>query len=125
MSMKTWTWLDIRLWCSNVIKKEASEKRIAAWGDADFMPVNWNPFYDTSYDINQITSMHNINVTLQLVSAQNNAHAREVTCAHERECVLPLWCAFNNAAETRVRTEFTIDFTSYKVLIILLFMKFQ
>ncbi len=45
-----WLWL-----CSNVIKK-----RIAAWGEADFMPINWNPFYDTSYDINQITSIHNL-----------------------------------------------------------------
>ncbi len=26
------------------------------------MPVNWNPFYDTSYGINQITSIHNIDV---------------------------------------------------------------
>ncbi len=36
-------------------KKEASKKRIAAGGDADLIPVNWNPFHDTSYDINQIT----------------------------------------------------------------------
>ncbi len=26
-----------------------------SWGEADFMPINWNLFYDTSYDINQIT----------------------------------------------------------------------
>ncbi len=31
------------------------KKRIAAWGEADFMPVNWNLFYDTSFDINQRT----------------------------------------------------------------------
>ncbi len=36
-----------------MLLKAASKKSIAAWGDADFMPVNWN--YDTSYDINQIT----------------------------------------------------------------------
>ncbi len=34
------------------IKKK---KRIAAWGEADFMPINGNPFFDTSYDDNQIT----------------------------------------------------------------------
>ncbi len=43
------------LWSSNVIIKAASKKRIAAWGEADFMPINWNPFYDTFYDNNQIT----------------------------------------------------------------------
>ncbi len=37
-----------------MLKKEAS-KIIAAWGEADCMPINWNPFYDTSYDTNQIT----------------------------------------------------------------------
>ncbi len=40
------TWLDVRLWCSNVIKKYV-EKRIATWGEADFMLIN--PFYDTWY----------------------------------------------------------------------------
>ncbi len=54
------------------------QKRIVAWRDADFMPVNWNPFHDISYDINQITWMHNINVTLQLVSAQKNAYASKL-----------------------------------------------
>ncbi len=38
-----------------IIKKAASKNRIAAWGEADFMPINWNPFYDISYDINQIS----------------------------------------------------------------------
>ncbi len=35
-------------------------------------------FYDTSYDINQITWIHNIDVTLQLVSAQKDAYASEL-----------------------------------------------
>ncbi len=37
-----------------LLKKEASKKRIAAWGEADFMPINWSLFYDPSHDINQI-----------------------------------------------------------------------
>ncbi len=41
--------------CSKVIKEESKKKRIAAWGEADFMPINGNPFFDTSYDDNQIT----------------------------------------------------------------------
>ncbi len=51
---------------------------ITAWGEADCMPINLNPFYDTSYDINQITWIHNIDVTLQLVSAQKDAYASEL-----------------------------------------------
>ncbi len=35
------------------------------------MPINWNPFYDTSYGINPITSINNRR--LQLVSAQKDA----------------------------------------------------
>ncbi len=38
------------------------------------MQMNSKPFYDTSYDINQITSIHNIDVTLQLVSEQKDAY---------------------------------------------------
>ncbi len=37
-----------------------------------------NLFYDTSYYINQITSIHHIDVTLQLVCAQKNAYASEL-----------------------------------------------
>ncbi len=44
-----------------------------------FMPINWNPFYDTSYDINQINYIHNIDVTLQLVSAQKDAYYARVS----------------------------------------------
>ncbi len=36
------------------------------------------PFYDISYDINQITWIHNMDVTLQLVSAQKVAYASEL-----------------------------------------------
>jgi len=64
MSMNTW--LDVRLWW------------IAAWGEADSMPINWNLFNDTSYDINQITWIHNIDVTLQLLSAQKDAYDGEL-----------------------------------------------
>ncbi len=48
ISMKTWTHDSNthRLWCSNVIKKEASKKRIAAWGEAAYAnklkPVLWH-----------------------------------------------------------------------------------
>ncbi len=35
-------------------------------------------YYDTSYDINQITWIHNIDVTLQLVSAQKDAYTSEL-----------------------------------------------
>ncbi len=45
--------------------------------EAVFMPINWNPFYDTSYDITPITWIHNIDVTLKLVSAQKDAYASE------------------------------------------------
>ncbi len=46
--------------------------------------------------------MHNINVAIQIVSAQKNAYARTLSyeCVRSREkyeSVLPLWCAFNNA----------------------------
>ncbi len=58
--------------------KKKHLKRIAARGEVEFMPINWNPFYDTSYDINQITLIHNIDITLQLVSAQKNAYASEL-----------------------------------------------
>ncbi len=53
-------------------------KRIAAWGEADCMPINWNPFYDTSYDINQITWIYNIDLTLQLVSTRKDAYASDI-----------------------------------------------
>ncbi len=36
------------------------------------------PFYDASYDINQITWIHRIDVTLQLVSAQKEVYASEI-----------------------------------------------
>ncbi len=67
----------IMIMMQQCLKKRSSYKTIAAWVEADFMPINWNPFYDT-YDINQKTSIHNINVTLQLVSAQKDAYAREL-----------------------------------------------
>ncbi len=38
-----------------ILKQKASKKRLAAWGEADCMPINWKPSYDTSYDIKQIT----------------------------------------------------------------------
>ncbi len=47
--------LDYDYDAAMLLKKKHLKKKIAAWGDADFMPVNWNPFHDTSYDINQIT----------------------------------------------------------------------
>ncbi len=47
--------------------------KIAAWGEANFMPVNLNPFYDTSYEINQITW-----ICSNFVSAQKNAYASEI-----------------------------------------------
>ncbi len=61
--------------------------------------------------------MHNINVTIQIVSAQKNAYARtlsyECVRALEREIrESVMW--FQQRAETRVRMEFTIDFTSIK-----------
>ncbi len=46
-----------------------------AQGRKNSVILNWNLFYDTSYDINQITWIHNINVTLQLLSAQKDAYA--------------------------------------------------
>ncbi len=42
------------------------------------MPLNWNTLYEISYDINQITWIHNIDVTLQFVSAQKDAYASEL-----------------------------------------------
>ncbi len=54
------------------------KKKHLAWGEADFMPINSNPFYDTSYYINHITWMHYINVTLQLVSAQKDTYASQL-----------------------------------------------
>ncbi len=42
------------------------------------MPINWNPFYDISYDINQITWVYNKNITLQFVYAQKDAYASEL-----------------------------------------------
>ncbi len=40
------------------MKKEASKKRIAAWDEADYAN-KLKPFYGTSYDMNQITWIHN------------------------------------------------------------------
>ncbi len=99
------------------------------------MPINWNPFYDTSYDINQITYIHNIDVTLQLVSAQKDAYYARVSFKlralaresesereserserereRERERELLWWCSFKSGAKTQARTGF------YKVLIIM------
>ncbi len=58
---------------STVIKKEASKKPVVEL-NSDVLPVNWILFYHTAYDIKQITWMHNIDVTLQQVSAQKNAN---------------------------------------------------
>ncbi len=63
------------------LKKEASKKILAVWFEAHCMPINWNPFYDTSHDIERITSIHNIDVTLELVSAQKDAYASELSYA--------------------------------------------
>ncbi len=61
MNGKNMTWkhehiIKIMLGCDYdaalLKKKEASKKE---WSEVDFMPINWYPFYDTSYDINQIT----------------------------------------------------------------------
>ncbi len=49
------TLLDYDYDAAMLLKKKHLKTNIAAWGEADFMPINWNPFYDTSYDINQIT----------------------------------------------------------------------
>ncbi len=46
--MKKWT-VRLWLWCSNVIKKEASKKHEVEL-KSDFMPINWDPFYDTTHD---------------------------------------------------------------------------
>ncbi len=76
--MKTWThyYMLEYDYDAAMLKKEASKKRIAAWDEADCMLINWKPFYDTSYDINQITWIHNINETLQL--AQKDTYASEL-----------------------------------------------
>ncbi len=67
-------------------------------------------------DINQITWIHNIDVTLQLVSAQKDAYASEL----ERERDRSRRDAHSTRHGTQTRREFTIDFTFYKVLIIIL-----
>ncbi len=54
MSMKTWTHDKMLDYDAAMLKKKHL-KIIAAWGEADWMPINWNPLYDTSCDINQIT----------------------------------------------------------------------
>ncbi len=56
---------DFLFWSSKGFKKRLIEYS----GGHLFMPINWNPFYDTSYDIN---------VTLQLVSSQKDAYANEL-----------------------------------------------
>ncbi len=73
-----------------------------------------------------------VNFKLRVIAIERNAREREMR-AHEREREMrvrkresaPAVMRFQHRAETWVRTEFTIDFTFYKVLIIMLFMKFQ
>ncbi len=50
--------------------------------------------------------MHNIDVTLQLVSAQKDANASEQSVTWESE--LPPWLAFNSVLQGP-QIEFTID----------------
>ncbi len=71
-------------------------------------------------DINQITWIHNIDVTLQLVSAQKDAYASELEREREKERDRSHRDAHSTRHRTQTRREFTIDFTFYKVLIIIL-----
>ncbi len=98
------------LWCSTVIKKEASKKPEVEL-NSDVLPVNWSLFYHTAYDIKQITWMHNIDVTLQQVSAQkdaNNASEHIQLRAHARKRESLPWRAFNSVLQGK-QIEFTID----------------
>ncbi len=62
-----------------MLKKEASKKRIAAWGEADYAnklkTILWHFLW---YYIYMIIWIHNIDETLQLVSAQKDTYASEL-----------------------------------------------
>ncbi len=73
--MKTWT---VRLWCSNVIKKEASKKSEVEL-KSDFMPINWT-------DANT-SEQHSV------------TRSRETATERERERDLQPWLTSNSALQ--------------------------